>query len=78
MVAVFVTLAFSGGRVPKLSFFGKTSTFLILTDGLSPTSCADAAGETANAESNSKSKPHAAAIARVNLMKCIVNNQSTF
>jgi len=64
--------------VPKLSFFGKTSTFLILTDGLSATSCADAAGASANAESKSNSKPHAAAITGVNLAKCIVNNQSPF
>jgi hypothetical protein len=78
MVAVFGTPAFSGGRVPKPIFFGKTSTFLILTDGLSPTVCADAAGESANAESKSNSKPHATAIARANLTKCIVNNQFPF
>jgi hypothetical protein len=78
MVAVLVELGFSGGKWPKLSFFGKTSTFLILTDGLSATACAYAAGESANAESKSNSKPHAAAIARVNLMKCIVNNQFPF
>jgi len=49
-----------------------------LTEGLSPMVCADAAGESANAESKSNSKPQAAAIARVNLAKCIVNNQFPF
>ena len=78
MVAVFGTLAFRGGRVPKLSFFGETSGFLILTDGLSPRVCADAAVKSANAEIKSNSKPHAAAIARVNHLKCIVNNSSPF
>jgi hypothetical protein len=75
MVAVFGRPAFRGGRVPKLSFLGETPGFLILTDGLSPTVCANAAVKGTNAESKSNSKPHAAAIARVNLIKRIVNKQ---
>ncbi len=78
MVAVFGAPAFSGGRVPKSSFFGETFGFLILTDGLSPMVCADAAVEDPNAEIKSNSNAHAAAIARVNDLKCIVNKQFPF
>ena len=75
MVAVFGTPAFSGGSVPKFSFFGETRGFLLLTDGLSPTVCADTAVEGTNMEIKSNSNAHAAAIARVNDLKRIVNKQ---
>ena len=64
--------------MPKLSFLGKTSTFLILTDGLSPTVCADAGVMGTNVDSKINSNAHAAAIARANDLKCIVNKQSPF
>ena len=75
MVAVLGTLGFRGGSAPKLSFFGETRGFLLLTDGLSPTVCADAAVEGTNVEIKSNSNAHAAAIARVNDLKRIVNKQ---
>ena len=75
MVAVFGTPAFSGGRMPKSSFFGETFGFLILTAGLSPTVCADAAVKGTNAEIKSNSNAQAAANARVNDLKRIVNKQ---
>ena len=61
--------------MPKLSFFGETRGFLILTDGLSPTVCADAAVKGTNVESKNNSNAHAAAIVRVNDLKRIVNKQ---
>ena len=75
MVAVFGGPAFRGGSAPKLSFLGETRGFLLLTDGLSPTACADAAVEGPNVEIKSKSNAHAAAIVRVNDLKRIVNKQ---
>ena len=64
--------------MPKLSFFGETRGFLTLTDGLSPTVCADAAVKGTITESKSNSNAHALAIARVSLTKWIVNKQSPF
>ena len=75
MVAVFATPGIRGGRLPKLSFFGETPSFLVVTAGLSPTVCADAAVKSTNAESKNNNKAPAAAIARVNDLKCFVNNQ---
>ena len=68
----------SGGRVPKLSFFGDTPGFLIFTDGLSEMVCSDAAGKSTNAETKSNSDAPATAIARANDLKRIVNKQSPF
>ena len=75
MVAVFGAPAFRGGSVPKSSFFGETFGFLILTEGPSPTVCADAAVKGTNVEIKSNSNAHAPAIARVNDLKRIVNKQ---
>ena len=69
MVKVLGRLGIRGGRLPKLSFFGETPSFLILTAGLSATVCADAAFKSTNAESKNNSKPPAAAFARGNHLK---------
>ena len=75
MVKALGTPRIRGGRLPKLSFFGETPSFLVLIDGFSPTVCADAAVKNTNAESTNNSKTLATAIARVNHLKRIVNNQ---
>lgn len=64
--------------MPKLSFFGETFGFLIFTDGVSPTVCADAALKGTNAESISNSSADAVAIARASDLKSTVNKQSPF
>jgi hypothetical protein len=69
MVNGLGTPGIRGGRLPKLSFFGETPSFLVLIDGFSATVCADAAVENTNAESKSNSKTLAAANARVNDLK---------
>jgi hypothetical protein len=69
------TLGISGGKLPKLSFFGETPSFLVLIEGFSATVCADAAVKNTNAESRNNSKTLAAAIARINHLKRFVNNQ---
>ena len=75
MVKALDTLDIRGGRLPKLSFFGETPSFLVLIDGFSPTVCADAAVKSTNPESKNNSNTPAEAIARVNHLKRIVNNQ---
>ena len=69
MVKALGTPDISGARLPKLSFFGEASSFLVLIDGFSPTVCADAVVKNTNAESRSNSETHAAANARVNHLK---------
>jgi hypothetical protein len=75
MVKGLGTLDISGGRLPKLSFFGEAPSFLVLIDGFSPTVCADAAVESTNPESKNNSNALAATNARANHLKRIVNNQ---
>jgi hypothetical protein len=75
MVNALGSPGISGGKLPKLSFFGETPSFLIFTAGFSATVCADAAFKSTNAESKNNSKTLAAAIARGNHLKRFVNNQ---
>jgi hypothetical protein len=69
MVKALGTLDMSGGRLPKVSFFGEAPSFLVLIDGFSATACADAVLKSTNAESKNNSNTLAAANARVNHLK---------
>ncbi len=76
MDSVLGTLGIRGRRLPKLSFFGETFSCLILLDKFRATLCSSAAAKGTNAESKSNSRAQAAAIARGNDLKRVVNNQS--